>query len=230
MVALCALVHAAGLAGISRLFHLEDAELKARKTAATLGLIVVIALVLFVLHLAEIALFAALYAGVGAAPDFADALYYSASAYTTAGNGIEDLGKGWRLLGATEALAGFLLIGWSVAYLVARLRRLREQPSGRLLALLAAGLGDLPQDHLALEAGEMVDEQYALEMVHLVLEADREQTLDLLFMGGALLVEPAGADPVGPVDLAILVGHRKAALGIGHLPVRMGDDLGIDED
>jgi hypothetical protein len=126
MVALCALVHAAGLSGISRLFHLEDAELKARKTAGTLGLVVVIALALFVLHLAEIGLFAALYAGVAAAPDFADALYYSASAYTTAGNGIEDLGKGWRLLGATEALAGFLLIGWSVAYLVARLRRLRE--------------------------------------------------------------------------------------------------------
>jgi Ion channel len=126
MVALCALVHAAGLSGISRLFHLEDAELKARKTAGTLGLVVVIALALFVLHLAEIGLFAALYAGVAAAPDFAGALYYSASAYTTAGNGIEDLGKGWRLLGATEALAGFLLIGWSVAYLVARLRRLRE--------------------------------------------------------------------------------------------------------
>jgi hypothetical protein len=126
MAALCALLHAGGLSGISRLFHIEDQELRRRKAAGTIWLIVVIALALFVLHLAEIGLFAALYGLVGAAPQPADALYYSASAYTTAGNGIEHLGKDWRLLGATEALAGFLLIGWSVAYLVAKLRRLRE--------------------------------------------------------------------------------------------------------
>ena len=41
--------------------------------------------------------------------------------------------------------------------------------SGRRLAQL----GDLPEDHLALEAGEVVDEEHALEMVHLVLEARR---------------------------------------------------------
>jgi hypothetical protein len=127
LVALCALLHAAGLYGISRLFNLEDKELEKRSIdLETAGLIVVIALSLFVLHLAEIGLFAIVYDSVNAAPEFSDALYYSASAYTTAGNGIERLGDHWRLLGAAEALAGFLLIGWSVAYLVAKLRRLRE--------------------------------------------------------------------------------------------------------
>lgn len=125
--ALCALLHAGGLYGISRLFSLEDRELDKKPLGVeTAGLIVVIALSLFALHLAEIGLFATVYDAVEAAPHFADALYYSASAYTTAGNGIEQLGKDWRLLGAAEALAGFLLIGWSVAYLVAKLRRLRE--------------------------------------------------------------------------------------------------------
>jgi hypothetical protein len=127
MVAVCALVHAGGLAGISRLFHIEDEELKRRKSAVeTIWLIVVIALALFVVHLTEIALFAALYTAVGAADDFGDGLYFSASAYTTAGGGMDRLGEHWRLLGATEALAGFLLIGWSTAYLVQKLRRLRE--------------------------------------------------------------------------------------------------------
>src|SRR6185503_61867 len=98
-------------------------------------------------------------------------------------------------------------------------------PSGGLLA----GLGDLPEDHLALEAGEVVDEEDAFEMVHLVLEADREQAGNLLFVRRALFVEPAGADAVRPVDLGILVRHREAALGIGHFLVGMGDDLGIDE-
>ena len=127
LAAFCALLHAAGLYLISWLFKLEDKELEKRSLGLeTGGLIVVIALSLFVLHLAEIGVFAGVYGAVGAAPDFADALYYSASAYTTAGEGIERLGKDWRLLGAAEALAGFLLIGWSVAYLVAKLRRLRE--------------------------------------------------------------------------------------------------------
>jgi hypothetical protein len=127
MVAVCALVHAGGLAGISRLFHIEDEELKKRKSGVeAVWLIVVIALALFVVHLSEIALFAAFYTLVGAAAEFGDALYFSASAYTTAGGGMDRLGEHWRLLGATEALAGFLLIGWSTAYLVQKLRRLRE--------------------------------------------------------------------------------------------------------
>jgi hypothetical protein len=127
LAALCALLHAGGLYLISRLFHLEDRELERRSLGPeTAGLIVIIALSLFTLHFAEIGVFALVYELVGAAPEFHDALYYSASAYTTAGNGIEDLGTDWRLLGAAEALAGFLLIGWSVAYLVAKLRKLRE--------------------------------------------------------------------------------------------------------
>lgn len=92
----------------------------------TFWLIIVIALSLFLVHIAEIWLFAAFYVAVGSVGGFEEALYVSASAYTTAGNGIEKLGHDWRLLGASEALAGFLLIGWSTAYLVQKLRRLRE--------------------------------------------------------------------------------------------------------
>ena len=84
-----------------------------------------LALALFLLHFAELALFAALYLLVGAAP-MPEALYCSVSSYTTAGNGIEALGRDWRILGGAEALAGFLLIGWSTAYLVAKLRKLGE--------------------------------------------------------------------------------------------------------
>jgi len=127
MVALCALLHAGGLYGVSRLFHLEDKELERRSAGpSTAGLIVAIALSIFLLHLTEIALFAAFYHGVGAIDGFENALFYSASFYTTAGHGVEDLTRGWRLFGASEALAGFLLIGWSTAYLVQKLRRLGE--------------------------------------------------------------------------------------------------------
>jgi hypothetical protein len=127
MAAACSLVHAGGLTGISRLFNLEDAELE-RKTFGfrTAWLVPVIALSLFLIHLVEIALFAALYLVLGAADRIENALYVSISTYTTAGNGIERIGEAWRLFGGAEALAGFLLIGWSTAYLVQKLNKLRK--------------------------------------------------------------------------------------------------------
>ena len=128
MVALCALIHAGGLYGVSRLFHLEDKEVQRRSIGpSTAWLIVAIALAIFLLHLTEIALFAALYQSLGATDGFEDALFYSASYYTTAGHsGVESPASSWRLIGASEALAGFLLIGWSTAYLVQKLGRLGE--------------------------------------------------------------------------------------------------------
>jgi hypothetical protein len=127
-VALCALLHAAGLHGISKLFHIEDEELEKKRSLGleTAWLIVVIALSLFVLHLAEIGLFAGLYLALGAASSLEEAMFFSLASYTTAGTAAVHLIDPWRLLGACEALAGFLLIGWSTAYLVAKLKKLGE--------------------------------------------------------------------------------------------------------
>ena len=67
----------------------------------------------------------------------------------------------------------------------------------------------------------MVDEQDAFEMVHLMLEADREQPVEILLVLLAMLVEPARADMVGAHHLGILVGDRQAAFGVRHFLVRM---------
>jgi len=127
MVALCALLHASGLFGITRLFHLEDEELE-RKSGGleSAGLIVVIALSIFLLHAAEIGLFALAYLAIGAETSLETALFFSIASYTTAGTSAEHLEDSWRLFGGTEALAGFLLIGWSTAFLVRWLRKLGE--------------------------------------------------------------------------------------------------------
>ena len=53
-----------------------------------------------------------------------EALYYSASAYATLGRGAEFFPADWRLIGALEALIGFLLIGWSTAFIVSKVNRL----------------------------------------------------------------------------------------------------------
>ena len=76
----------------------------------------------------------------------------------------------------------------------------------------------------------MVDEEHAFEVVHLMLEADRQHASDLLVMLHAIFVEPAGADAVGALDLGILLRHGETALIIGHFDVAMRVQLGIDED
>jgi hypothetical protein len=127
LVVVCALLHAGGLMLTSRLFHLEDEELKQRPfDAKATWLIIIIAMAIFFIHALEIWLFAIFYAAVGTGGGFENALYISASTYTTAGDGIEMLSHDWRLVGAAEALAGFLLLGWSTAYLVQKLTKLRE--------------------------------------------------------------------------------------------------------
>src|SRR3954468_20899273 len=98
MAAVCALVHAAGLTGTSWLFNLEDDVLERKRLSLrTAWLVPMIALSLFLIHLAEVALFAGLYLALGAARGLDDSLYYSISAYTTAGNGVEWVGEAWRL-------------------------------------------------------------------------------------------------------------------------------------
>ena len=52
----------------------------------------------------------------------------------------------------------------------------------------------------------MVDEQHAVQMIHLVLEADREQALDLFLVVLAVEVQPARAD-ADPADPPRRIGR-----------------------
>ena len=53
-----------------------------------------------------------------------EALYYSAAAYATLGRTGEFFPEAWRLIGAFEALIGFLMIGWSTAFITSKATRL----------------------------------------------------------------------------------------------------------
>lgn len=80
---------------------------------------------LFLLHAAEIWLYAGFYLLVGALAGFEPALYFSTSSYTTVGYGDVVLGEKWRLLGAIEGANGLILLGWSTAFFVAVVGRIR---------------------------------------------------------------------------------------------------------
>ncbi len=70
-----------------------------------------------VLHGIEASLWALAYCFIGARPDFRSAMLYSLGAITTYGHENLDLATQWKLLGAIEALNGWLLFGLTTAFL-----------------------------------------------------------------------------------------------------------------
>lgn len=99
----------------------------------TLVLLAVIFGVFFA-HTVEIWAYAGLYRALGEFSSFEEALYFSASTFTTVGFGDIVLDPTWRLLAAIESANGFILIGWSTAFLIsvtARLRALEVELSER---------------------------------------------------------------------------------------------------
>jgi|SRR5262249_12421788 len=74
---------------------------------------------LFIVHTAEVWVWALVYISLGVVAGLEPALYFSTITFSTLGFGnIVPLAE-WRLLTALEAVNGFILIGWSTAYLVA---------------------------------------------------------------------------------------------------------------
>jgi hypothetical protein len=127
MVLLMTIVHGLGLIGISKVLNLKDDRLKELDfNFRAISLMCGMALLLFALHLLEIWIFAAFYLLVSAIETLEDALYYSAAAYATLGRTEDYFPDDWRLIGALEALIGFLLIGWSTAFIVSNTNKLRK--------------------------------------------------------------------------------------------------------
>ncbi|MES2046316.1 MAG: potassium channel family protein [Pseudomonadota bacterium] len=126
MVALTIIVHLAGLTGLLSLLRRHRA-LPGRLSAPLrdgIGILTA-AFGLFFLHATEIWCYAALYFGLGALSDFEAALYFSTSTYATIGYGDLVLPRAWRLLGAIEGANGVILLGWSTAFFVAMVGRIR---------------------------------------------------------------------------------------------------------
>ena len=120
-------VHAAGLHGIAQLLRLHPDRLEQKSyNARAIGLMATTALLLFLLHMGEITIFAAFYMAVGALDTLEEALIFSASTYATLGRTEEYFPGEWSLLGSIESLIGFLLIGWSTAFLVSRVNKLEQ--------------------------------------------------------------------------------------------------------
>lgn len=119
MVALTVLIHTVGLilvaAATPRLarrlgLHNHDIGRTLVMTGTVLGILGILTL--------EVWSWAVAYDLLGATRNFSDALYLSTAMFSTVGYGEIHIDAAWRLLTALEGINGFLLIGWSTAYLV----------------------------------------------------------------------------------------------------------------
>jgi hypothetical protein len=78
-------------------------------------------------HILEIWLWALLYFSIDALPSFESALYFSTSTFTTVGFGDIVLSSDWRLISSFQSAIGFLLFGWSTAFIFEIMTKLYKQ-------------------------------------------------------------------------------------------------------
>lgn len=125
VVGTCTL-HLAGLVALSSVMRRRKAHPANLETVIGQGAsIIVYVLSIFALHSIQIWLYVIAYLALSAFDNVSDALYYSISSFTTVGYGDLNPTGDWRLLGAIESANGFLLIGWSTAFLVSLSSRIR---------------------------------------------------------------------------------------------------------
>ena len=129
-ISITVLIHTFGLMAVTRIMgHMTNRfRMHGHRSRVVAMLSVVFGLI--VVLTIEIWFWAIVYLWVGAFPDFEHALYFSTVAFSTVGFGDIVPVIEWRLLGALEAINGFLMIGWSTAYLIAASMRFGPFKSG----------------------------------------------------------------------------------------------------
>jgi hypothetical protein len=119
LVALSVVIHTAGLVLIGWMtppaarwlgFHRHDVGRTLVMAGTVLGILGLLTL--------EVWSWAVAYVALHVTATFADGLFLSTALFSTLGYGGVAFAPHWRLLTALEGINGFLLIGWSTAFLV----------------------------------------------------------------------------------------------------------------
>lgn len=130
MITLTVLIHTFGLMAVTKAMARLVARFRMHGHRSRVVAIISVVMGLFVVLGVEIWLWAACYLATGMLQDFESALYFSTVTFATVGYGDIFPTRDWRVLAALEGINGFLLIGWSTAYLVAAGTRVGPFKSG----------------------------------------------------------------------------------------------------
>lgn len=120
-------IHSLWMFSVVKFMHLDDSTPVSAARIVLHNIEIIISML--VIHLTEAFVFSAFYYYVNAINDWATSFYFSLVSYATIGYGDVTLPQGWRLLGAVEGIIGQLMVGWSVAVLVAVLQRIKQHKS-----------------------------------------------------------------------------------------------------
>jgi voltage-gated potassium channel Kch len=119
LISLTVVIHTLGLMAVTRGMGILTDVLRLRGRRSHIVAMIAAVVGIFGVLTVEVWLWAACYLALGIAAEFETALYFSTATFATVGYGDIVAGEDWRLLTALEGINGFLLIGWSTAYLVA---------------------------------------------------------------------------------------------------------------
>jgi len=120
IVALCLLVHVAGLLLMAEWLLSRREYLEQNGARMRYGIVLVLLFLgIMLLHVLETSMWAVFYYSRTLFKDFETSLYFSLTSYTTIGYGDVLLPQRWRLLGAIEGVTGVLFCGISTAFIFA---------------------------------------------------------------------------------------------------------------
>ena len=128
MVVVTVLIHGAGITALALGLRVElEADEESHHFSLKRAVVIlIVVLALFTLHGIEVWLYAALFLLIGAIPTLEAAVYFSTITYASIGFGDAEMARSWRLVGAIEGINGVLLLGWSTAFFVTVVARLRK--------------------------------------------------------------------------------------------------------
>ncbi|MBO3761183.1 two pore domain potassium channel family protein [Ciceribacter sp. L1K22] len=119
MISLTVVIHTFGLMGVTQAMSWISDRIRLHRHRSRLIAMNTVVLGVFAVLTTEVWLWAICYWLIGFFDSFEVALYFSTVTFSTIGYGDVIPHPEWRLLAGMEGVDGFLLIGWSTAYLVA---------------------------------------------------------------------------------------------------------------
>ena len=119
LIVLTVVIHVLGLGLVNRRARLISNSMMSRRHPTFMRVVAMSVTIWLAcsLHALEAAIWAGAYRLLGALPDYESAMLYSLSAITSYGHVNLYLDQHWRLMGALEALNGWLLFGLTTAFL-----------------------------------------------------------------------------------------------------------------